>query len=38
MEVHVGVQILAAEGVDERCEALRDVAVAEVFAHDGAVL
>ncbi len=38
MEVHVRVQMLAAEGVDERCEALRDVAEAEVFAYNGVVL
>ena len=37
MEVHVRVQMLAAEGVDERCEALRDMAVAEVFSHNRAV-
>ncbi len=29
---------ILAEGVDESGEALRDMAVAQVFAHDGAVL
>ena len=38
MEVHVVVQMLAAEGIDQRGEALRNMAVAEVFAHDGRVL
>src|SRR5258705_13256511 len=38
MEIQVGVQILPIEGVDKRREALRDMAVAEVFAHEGAVL
>jgi hypothetical protein len=35
MEVDVRVEVTAAEGVDQPREALRDVAVAEVLAHDG---
>jgi hypothetical protein len=31
VEVDVGVEVIAAEGVDQGCEALRDVAVAEVL-------
>ncbi|MBI4188972.1 MAG: transposase [Betaproteobacteria bacterium] len=38
MEVDVRVEVIAAEGVDQHREALRDVAVAEVLAHDGTVL
>ena len=38
MEVDVGVQEVLAEGVDLGGKALRDMAVAQVFAHDGAVL
>ena len=38
VEIDVGVEVLAAEGIDQVSEALRDVAVAEVFAHDRAIL
>jgi hypothetical protein len=38
MEVDVGVQEILAEGVDLGGRALGDMRVAEVFAHDGAVL
>ena len=37
MEVDIGVQVVAAEGIDRHGKALRDVAVAQVLAHDGAV-
>ena len=38
MEVDVRVEMVATERIDEAREALRDVAVAQVFTHDGAVL
>ena len=38
MEVDVRIEKVVAESVDLGGEALRDMAVAEVFAHDGAIL
>ena len=38
MEVDVGIEVIPVEGVDQRGEALRDVAIAQVLADDGAVL
>ena len=38
VEVDVRVEVLAAEGIHEAREALRDVAVAQVFAHEHAIL
>ena len=38
MEVDVGVEVVAAEGIHQCGETLRDVAVTQMFAHDGAVL
>ena len=38
VEIEVGVEMVAAEDVDQSGVVLRDMAVAEVFAHDGAVL
>ena len=37
MEIDVRVEVLAAKSVDQGREALRDVAVAQVFAHDGVI-
>ena len=38
MEVEVGIEVIAAERIDEARKALRDVAVAQVLAHDGPIL
>ena len=38
MEIDIRIQMLATERVDQRRKALRDVAVAQVLAHDGAIL
>jgi hypothetical protein len=38
MEVDVGVQEIAAEVIDRRGKALRDMTVAQMLAHDGAIL
>ena len=37
MEINIRVQMIAAERVDQVREALRDVAVAQVLAHDGTI-
>ena len=37
MEVDVGIEVVLVEGFDQRCEALREMAIAQVFADDGAV-
>lgn len=38
MEVDGGIQVVAAEVIDRRGKALRDVAVAQMLAHNGAIL
>jgi hypothetical protein len=38
VEIDVGVKVVAAKRIDQIGEALRDMAVAEVFAHDSPVL
>ena len=37
-EVELGVEVIAAERLDEACNALRDVAVAQVLAHNAPIL
>ena len=38
MEVDIGIEVVAAEGIHRCSETLRDVAVTQMFAHDGRVL
>ena len=38
MEINIWVQMILAERVNQGRKALRDMAVAQVLAHDGAVL
>lgn len=37
MKVDVRVEVVAAKSIDEASEVLRDMAITQVFAHDGVV-